>query len=164
MTRPRYILVADDNDNDLQLTLMALKRGGQSHEVAVAHDGVEVLDYLHCRGSFESRHRQNPDIILLDLKMPRMDGMDVLRAIRSDADLRMIPVVMLTSSREDEDVRKCYQLGVNAYVVKPVDFQQFMAVVQETEAFWTARNEPPPSVNGSVNNTGGVCQPTQVAA
>ena len=151
MPRIKCILVADDNDNDVQLILMALGRHKSRYQVAVAHDGAEALDYLYRRGEFQSRSAGNPVVILLDLKMPRVDGLEVLRQIKGDPQLKAIPVVMLTSSREESDVHTSYQLGVNAYVVKPVDFQEFLEAIKETEHFWAVLNEPPPEYPTSAN-------------
>jgi CheY-like chemotaxis protein len=144
MDRTKYILLADDNDNDVKLITMALARSRPQPEVAVTHDGAEALDYLYCRETFSARTRRNPDVILLDLKMPLVDGLEVLRQIKNDLRLKTIPVVMLTSSCEETDVLKSYQLGVNAYVVKPVDFKEFLEAIKDTEVFWAARNEAPP--------------------
>ncbi len=144
MDKTKTILLADDNDNDIQLVLMALSRQNHHHEVHIVHDGAEALDYLYYRGPSESRTHHNPDIIFLDLKMPCVDGLEVLRQVKSDPNLKTIPIVMLTSSCEENDVVASYQLGVNAYVIKPVDFKEFIEAIQETEIFWTARNEAPP--------------------
>src|SRR5207302_871916 len=129
---------------DVELTLAALAEHNLANEVAVARDGVEALDYLYCRGRFSGRASGNPAVILLDIKMPRMNGLEVLQRIKSDPQLKMIPVVMLTSSREEPDLLESYKLGVNAYVVKPVDFQQFVDAVKQVGAFWAVLNEPPP--------------------
>ena len=115
-----------------------------ANEVQVVRDGVEALDYLHRRAAFASRPPGNPALILLDLKMPKLDGISVLRHLRSDPDLKTVPVVILTSSRESQDLRTCYELGVNAYVVKPVKFDDFIQAVKEIGAFWGRLNEPPP--------------------
>ncbi|HEY1171314.1 MAG TPA: response regulator [Verrucomicrobiae bacterium] len=139
----KYILVADDNENDLQLAQIALQRGPTGAKLAVVHGGEEVLDYLYCRGCFEGRTDPDPDVILLDIKMPGVDGLDVLRQIKEDDRLRIIPVVMLTSSREESDIAACYRLGANAYVVKPVDFTEFVEAIRVTVTFWTGRNELP---------------------
>ncbi|MEW6305522.1 MAG: response regulator [Verrucomicrobiota bacterium] len=143
----KCILLADDNENDVQLIRMALSKLKGPHEIAVAHDGAEALDFLYYRGSFQSRPKENPTVILLDLKMPRVDGLEVLQQIKGDDSLKTIPVVMFTSSREQTDILKSYQLGVNAYVVKPVDFREFMQVVKDMEVFWIVCNEPPPESN-----------------
>jgi CheY-like chemotaxis protein len=126
-----------------QLTLAALSVHNLANEVAVARDGVEALDYLYRRGSFAQRPPGNPVVIMLDLKMPRLDGVQVLRQIKADEQLRLIPVVVLTSSRESLDLEACYQLGVNAYVVKPVRFIEFVEAVKQTGVFWALINQPP---------------------
>ena len=144
MSDLRSILLAEDNPNDLELTLAALAEYNLANEVVSVSDGAEALDYLHRRGPYSSRPPGNPAVILLDIKMPRMDGLEVLREVRSDADLRPIPVVILTSSREERDLIESYRLGVNAYVVKPVRFQEFVESVKQLGAFWAIVNEPPP--------------------
>jgi CheY-like chemotaxis protein len=143
MAQTKYILVVDDNDNDIQLTLMAIEHRVQCQQVAVAHDGAEALDYLYCRGGFQARRAPNPDLILLDIKMPLVDGLEVLRQVKDDQRLKTIPVVMLSSSREESDIVKSYRLGANAYVVKPVEFGEFMEAIRSTVSFWTDRNERP---------------------
>jgi len=139
----KRILLAEDNPNDVELTLTALSENHLANEVIVAHDGLEALDYLHRRGAYASRGNGNPVLVLLDLKMPKVDGLDVLREIKSDERLKTIPVVMLTSSREESDLIQSYELGANAYVVKPVGFQDFVAAVKEIGQFWAVVNEPP---------------------
>ena len=141
----RPILLAEDNPNDVELVLAALKRNKLANEVVVARDGEEVLDYIHRRGKFQSRDPGLPIVLFLDLKMPKVDGLGVLREIKGDAALRLLPVVMLTSSREEADLVKSYELGVNAYVVKPVDFQQFAEAIKQTGMFWAVINEPAPN-------------------
>ena len=140
----KRILLAEDSPEDVELTLAALGEHHLANEVVVIGDGVEVLDYLHRRGGFRDRAPGNPTVVLLDLKMPRLDGLDVLRDMKEDEKLRSIPVVMLTSSREESDIVESYQLGVNAYVVKPVVFQEFVDVVKNLGLFWAVLNEPPP--------------------
>jgi CheY-like chemotaxis protein len=140
----KRILLVEDDPNDVELTLAALSDHKLANEVAVARDGVEALDYLYRRGSFARRPPGNPVVILLDLKMPRMDGVQVLRQIKEDELLRLIPVVVLTSSRESLDLQACYRLGVNAYVVKPVQFVEFVEAVKQTGIFWALINQPPP--------------------
>ena len=140
----KKILIVEDNPNDLELTLEAL---GEYHIANTAHvvrDGAEALDYLCQRGTFADRPNGNPAVVLLDLKLPKMDGLEVLRAIRSDERLKFIPVVILTSSREERDVIESYKLGVNAYVVKPVNFHEFIDAVKGLGVFWAMINEPPP--------------------
>jgi two-component system, response regulator len=148
MNTLRPILLVEDSLKDIELVLAALKKNNFANEVIVARDGAEALDYLYRRGNFASRPMALPIVMLLDLKMPRKDGLEVLREIKTDRDLRMIPVVMLTSSREEEDLVKSYQLGVNAYVVKPVGFAQFVDAIKQTGNFWAVINEPPPQTPG----------------
>ncbi|MGA3008050.1 MAG: response regulator [Opitutaceae bacterium] len=144
MNELRTILLAEDNPNDVELTLAALAEHNIANQVFVASDGEQALDYLCQRGPFKERMAGNPAVVLLDLKMPKIDGLEVLCAIKKDDRLKNIPVVMLTSSREEQDLLRSYQLGVNAYVVKPVDFQSFMDAVKQIGAFWALYNEPPP--------------------
>jgi two-component system, response regulator len=138
------ILLAEDSAQDVELTLQALGEHNLSNSVDVARDGAEALDYLFRRGAHAARRNGNPVLILLDLKMPRVDGLEVLRAVKADPRLRTIPVVVLTSSRAEQDVVRSYELGVNAYVVKPVQFDKFVAAVRELGLFWMLLNEPPP--------------------
>lgn len=140
----RTILLADDSDQDVELVLSALKRNNFANPVTVARDGVEALDYFHRRGRYASEPPGLPLVLFLDLKMPRKDGLEVLRELKSDEKFKAVPIVMLTSSREETDLVKSYQLGANAYVVKPVDFQRFVEAIRQTGAFWAAINEPPP--------------------
>jgi CheY-like chemotaxis protein len=138
------ILVVEDDPNDVELTLTALEEYNLANEVVVTRDGEEALDYLYCRGNFKARSNDNPAVLLLDLKLPKRDGLEVLRQIKSDEKLRVIPVVVLTSSHEEKDVVASYKLGVNAYVVKPVDFHEFVNAVKELGIFWAVINESPP--------------------
>ena len=138
------ILLVEDNPHDLELTLIALSKSQLANEVVVVRDGAEALDYLHRRGEFAARAVGNPAVILLDLKLPKVDGLEVLKEIRSTDALRPIPVVMLTSSKEEQDVVRSYELGVNAYVVKPVDFAEFVRAIGDLGIFWAVLNEPPP--------------------
>jgi two-component system response regulator len=138
------ILLAEDSAQDVELTLQALGEHNLSNSVDVARDGAEALDYLFRRGAHAARQNGNPVLILLDLKMPRVDGLEVLRAVKADPRLRTIPVVVLTSSRAEQDVVRSYELGVNAYVVKPVQFDKFVAAVRELGLFWMLLNEPLP--------------------
>lgn len=138
------ILLVEDNPNDLELTLIALAKSQLANEVVVVRDGAEALDYLHRRGEFAERAAGNPAVILLDLKLPKVDGLEVLREIRSTKTLKSIPVCMLTSSKEEQDVVRSYELGVNAYVVKPVDFTEFVRAIADLGIFWAVLNEPPP--------------------
>ncbi len=144
MNSLKPILLVEDSPHDVELTLAALRDHHVANEVRVARDGEEAMDYLYMRGSFANRGEGDPAFVLLDLKMPKMDGLETLAAIKSDERLRNIPVVMLTSSREEIDLVRSYQLGVNAYVVKPVDFNGFMNAVQQIGAFWAVFNETPP--------------------
>jgi CheY-like chemotaxis protein len=138
------ILLAEDSPQDAELTLNALAEHNITNLVDLARDGAEALDYLYKRGKFAGRQGGNPVLVLLDLKMPRMDGLEVLRTVKADPQLRTIPVVILTSSREEQDVVRSYELGVNAYVVKPVEFDQFMRAVRDLGLFWLLINETPP--------------------
>lgn len=140
----KSILLVEDNMEDVELTLEALSDYNLANDVVVARDGAEALDYLYYQGSFKMRAAGNPAVILLDIKMPRVNGLEVLRKIKSDEKLKMIPVVMLTSSREEPDLKESDQLGVNAYVVKPVHFQEFVKAVEELGVFWALLNERPP--------------------
>jgi CheY-like chemotaxis protein len=143
------ILLVEDDPNDVDLTLAALGEYNLANEVVVVRDGAEALDFLHAKGSYASRSCGNPAVVLLDLKLPKVDGLEVLREIRTDESLKLIPVVVLTSSREDKDMVASYEFGVNAYVVKPVDFHEFVDAVKELGIFWAVINEPPPgSLNG----------------
>ena len=144
MTPLKRILLVEDNHRDVELTLAALDEFKLANEVVVARDGVEALDYLHGRGQFSGHGNGFPVVVLLDLKMPRMDGLEVLREIRNDSALKALPVVMITSSREEQDLLRSYELGVNAYVVKPVDFQKFVESIKQIGFFWAVINEPPP--------------------
>ena len=138
------ILMVEDDPRDVELTLTALGEYNLTNEVVVTHDGKEALDYLYCRGNFERRINENPAVLLLDLKLPKVDGLEVLKQIQSDEKLKMIPVVVLTSSREERDMVESYKLGMNAYVVNPVDFHEFVNAIKELGVFWAIINEPPP--------------------
>jgi len=140
----KRILLVEDNERDVELTLAALAEHNLANEVVTARDGAEALDYLYHRGRFAGHANGLPVVVLLDLKMPKVDGLEVLRHMREDAALRRVPVVMITSSREEQDLLNSYQLGVNAYVVKPVDFQKFVESVKQIGFFWAIINEPPP--------------------
>ena len=139
----RRILLAEDSDRDAEMTMDAL---GQQmiNEVVRVRDGSEVLDYLYQRGEFADNSDGLPSVVLLDLKMPKVDGLEVLRQIKADPKLKTIPVVVMTSSHEEQDMVKSYELGVNAYVVKPVNFSEFVEAVKKVGAFWAVVNEPPP--------------------
>ncbi|MGA8440095.1 MAG: response regulator [Candidatus Sulfotelmatobacter sp.] len=138
------ILMVEDDPKDVELTLTALEEYNLTNEVVVTRDGEEALDYLYHRGKFQARTNGNPAVLLLDLKLPKVDGLEVLQQIKSDEKLKMIPVVVLTSSREERDVVASYKLGVNAYVVKPVDFHEFVNAIKELGVFWAIINEAPP--------------------
>jgi CheY-like chemotaxis protein len=144
ITEMKRILLAEDDPNDVELTLAALAENNLANEVVVVNDGVEALDYLHARRKFAGRPRGNPAVVLLDIKMPKLDGLEVLRSMKSETALRSVPVVMLTSSREESDLVESYKLGVNAYVVKPVDFKEFISAVKNLGLFWAVVNQPPP--------------------
>jgi CheY-like chemotaxis protein len=138
------ILLVEDNPHDLELTLIALSKSQLANEVVVVRDGAEALDYLHRLGEYRSRPVGNPAVVLLDLKLPKVDGLEVLKDIRESEKLKSIPVVMLTSSKEEQDLLRSYELGVNAYVVKPVDFTEFVRAIADLGIFWAVLNEPPP--------------------
>jgi len=139
------ILLAEDNPNDVELTIEALAQHNLANRVTVAHDGVEAMEYLRREGAFKDREPGDPAVVLLDIKMPRKDGLEVLREIRSDPALKKVPVVILTSSREEQDLITSYDLGVNAYVVKPVNFPSFIDAVKQLGVFWAVINERPPN-------------------
>src|SRR5215475_8473938 len=145
------ILLIEDDPKDVELTMTALDEYNLANEVVLVTDGEQALDYLHRRGSYASRSHENPAVVLLDLKLPKVDGLEVLQQIRSTEALKMIPVVALTSSKEERDMIASYRLGVNAYVVKPVDFHEFVNAVKELGVFWALINEPPP---GSLQRPG----------
>jgi CheY-like chemotaxis protein len=140
----KRILLVEDSANDIELTLGALEENHLANEVVVVRDGAEALDFLYKRGVFKLRKNGNPAVVLLDLKLPRVDGLEVLKQLKADPDLRTVPVVMLTSSREEQDLVRSYNLGVNAYVVKPVDFKEFVTALRELGLFWAVINQPPP--------------------
>jgi CheY-like chemotaxis protein len=138
------ILLVEDDPKDVELTMAALGEYNLSNEVVVATDGEEALDYLYHRGKYQRRSGDDPAVMLLDLKLPKVDGLEVLQTVKSDEALKLIPVVVLTSSREEKDMVASYKLGVNAYVVKPVDFHEFVNAIKELGVFWAIINEPPP--------------------
>jgi CheY-like chemotaxis protein len=140
----KRILLAEDDPRDIELTLAALSENKLVNDVVVVRDGEEALDYLYRRGRFASRPEGQPVVVLLDLKMPKVDGIEVIRQLKSDEQMRTLPLVVLTSSRESRDLEECYRLGVNAFVVKPVHFGAFVEAVKEVGAFWAIVNEPPP--------------------
>ncbi|WP_232629692.1 response regulator [Methylobacterium sp. Leaf118] len=138
------ILLVEDSPNDVELTLAALEQSQLANEIVICRDGAEALDYLYRRGAFEGRDVRDPAVVLLDLKLPKVDGLEVLAAVKGDPQTRSIPIVMLTSSREEADLVRSYQLGVNAFVVKPVGFKAFFEAIQDLGVFWAVLNEPPP--------------------
>jgi CheY-like chemotaxis protein len=148
ITDIRTIVLAEDSPNDVELSIAALRENHVLNDIIVTRDGAETLDYLYRRNAFKTRGGGNPALLLLDLKMPKVDGLEVLRQIKTDATLRTIPVVVLTSSREEEDLLQSYDLGVNAYVVKPVEFGEFIQAVKSIGVFWAVINEPPPTGDG----------------
>ncbi len=144
MIETKRILFVEDNLNDIELTLNALQENGLANEVVVTHDGVEALAYLRRTGAYAERTPGLPVVVLLDVKLPKIDGLEVLRQMRADPDLRTVPVVMLSSSHEEKDLLQSYSLGTSAYVVKPVDFYEFVATIKHLGLFWGIINEPPP--------------------
>ena len=140
----RPILIAEDNPKDVELTLEALDQHNLANKVVAVKDGIEVLEFLRYEGQFKLRNRENPAVLLLDIKMPRMDGIELLQVIRHDQKLKYLPIVMLTSSREESDLLRSYELGANAFVVKPVEFQNFIEVIKQIGVFWALINELPP--------------------
>jgi CheY-like chemotaxis protein len=140
----KSILLVEDSPQDIEMTLEALAQYKVANDIVVVNDGEQALDYLYCRGTYQGRISGHPVVVLLDLKMPKVDGLEVLRAIKGDPEMKHIPVVMLTSSREEQDLVKSYEAGANAYVVKPVDFLQFIEAVRQLGAFWVVHNEAPP--------------------
>jgi CheY-like chemotaxis protein len=144
MSEIKRILLVEDNAKDVELTLAALAENNLANEVVVTRDGAEGLDYLFRRGQFAGRPEGLPVVVLLDLKMPKVDGLELLSQVKRDPVLKRIPIVMMTSSREEQDLVRSYALGVNAYVVKPLDFQQFVDSVKQIGFFWAVLNEPPP--------------------
>jgi CheY-like chemotaxis protein len=144
MNSLKRILLAEDNIRDVELTLAAFEENHLANEVVVVRDGAEALDYLNKKNKYSDRGNGYPAVVFLDLKMPKVDGLEVLRSMKSDPQLRTIPVVMLTSSREERDLVRSYELGVNAYVVKPVDFEQFALAIKQLGFFWAVLNELPP--------------------
>jgi CheY-like chemotaxis protein len=150
----KEILLAEDDPKDVELTLAALEEHNLANRVVVARDGVEALDYLYRRGAYASRPPGYPLVVLLDLKMPKVDGLEVLRQVKGDSALKTIPIVVLTSSRQERDIVESYDLGVNAYVVKPVDFDRFVKVIRQLGLFWVLNNESPASVMNSRKRRG----------
>lgn len=146
----KHILLVEDDPRDLELTLNVLKKHHFLNRIDVARDGEEALDYLHRRGAFSGRQAQQPVVVLLDIKMPKIDGTEVLRQMKAHDQLKMIPVVMLTSSNENHDLQNCYRLGVNSYIVKPVDIAQFTKSISEVGVFWGLINQPPMCATGKM--------------
>ncbi|MFD1747503.1 response regulator [Rhizobium helianthi] len=140
----RPILLVEDSPLDLELTLAALEKCQLANEIVIARDGAEAMDYLLSAGVYQNRQAGDPAVVLLDLKLPKMDGLEVLERVKRDDALRHIPIVMLTSSREEQDLVRSYELGVNAFVVKPVEFTEFFKAIQDLGVFWALLNEPPP--------------------
>ena len=141
----KRILLVDDNPHDRELALNALQQNNLANDVVTLRDGVEALDYLYRRGEFATRPNIHPAVILLDLKMPKVDGLEVLQQIKSNPELQMIPVVIMTSSREEQDLVRSYKLGANAYVVKPLNFHEFIEAIRVLGSFWAVLNELPPA-------------------
>ncbi|GJD79364.1 response regulator [Methylobacterium gregans] len=152
MAALKPILLVEDNPNDIELTLAALESSQLANEIVICRDGAEALDFIYRRGAYEGRQHQDPAVVLLDLKLPKVDGLEVLSKVKGDPATRGIPVVMLTSSREETDVVRSYNLGVNAFVVKPVAFDEFFAAIKEIGVFWALLNEPPPHRGGWPSN------------
>lgn len=144
MPELKRILLVEDDNRDVELTLTALEENRLANEVVVVRDGAEALDYLFRRGTFKLRRLGNPAVVLLDLKLPKVNGLEVLEQIKSNSELKSVPVVMLTASAEEPDLKTAYGLGVNAYVVKPVDFPDFVKALREIGLFWAVINQPPP--------------------
>ena len=150
MSELKQILLAEDSEDDAELTTAALRENHIANDIVLVRDGEEALDYLYRRGAYQSRPEVMPTVVLLDLKMPKVDGLEVLKTLRADARMKTLPVVILTSSRQESDIVESYQLGVNAYVVKPVKFQQFAEAVRVLGLFWAVLNESPPVRSRSV--------------
>ncbi|NOT54674.1 MAG: response regulator [Deltaproteobacteria bacterium] len=144
MIHAQQMLLVEDNQNDVELMLSILAESHFANEVVVVRDGAEALDYLFRRGKFATRDEHTPAVVLLDMKMPKVNGLEVLKQIRADQRLRWLPVVMLTSSRVERDILESYECGANAYVVKPVDFEEYVETVKDIGKFWSVHNEPPP--------------------
>ena len=145
-TEIKTILIVDDSRNDIELAISALSEKNLANEVVIAEDGIEALDFLYKRGKFSEHQNGNPVVILLDIKMPRMDGIEVLKHIRLEPRFRLIPVIMVTSSAEEKDLVESYKLGANSYVVKPVDIVQFIDAIKVLGQYWAVINQPPPSI------------------
>jgi two-component system response regulator len=161
MNETRTILLVDDSSNDAALTLSALKQIRMPHQVTIASDGAEALDFLFSRGAFQARPAGNPVMVLLDLNMPRVDGFEVLRQMRADTRVNLVPVVVFSSSREERDLLKSYELGANAFVVKPIEYQQLLQALEVIGSFWAVWNEAPPKRLGATTE---INEPARVAA
>ena len=146
MAELKRILLVEDARHDVELITAALAEHHLANEVIIARDGQQALDYLFREGQYSERTDGNPAVVLLDLRLPKVDGLEVLARIKADVELKVIPVVMLTSSREDQDLAKSYNLGVNAYVVKPINFQEFVEAIKQVGLFWAVLNQPPPDI------------------
>lgn len=146
----RRVLLVEDSSNDVELILNSLSENHLANEVVVVRDGEEALNYLYRRGIFKMRMEGNPVVVLLDLKLPKINGMEVMTQLKADPAFRLIPIVVLTSSREEPDLLRCYELGANAYVVKPIDFHEFVDVIKQVGLFWAVVNQPPPGSLPSV--------------
>lgn len=144
MAELKPILLVEDSPKDIELTLAALEKSQLANDVVVVRDGAEALDYMFCRADYAARRGGNPAVVLLDIKLPKVDGLEVLQALKGHPETRRVPVVMLTSSREESDLVRSYELGVNAFVVKPVGFHEFFEAIQDLGVFWAVLNEPPP--------------------
>lgn len=155
----RPILLVEDSANDVELTLAALAQCNIANEVVVVRDGAQALDYVYCQGEYASRTPGNPAVILLDLKLPKIDGLEVLARLKADPQQQQIPVVMLTSSREERDVVRSYRLGVNSFVVKPVEFAEFFEAIQNLGMFWAILNQPPPMLGEGASKRPGADTP-----
>jgi CheY-like chemotaxis protein len=153
MQELKRILLVEDSPNDVELILAALAENCLANEVVVVRDGEEALDYLYRRGVFRLRMEGNPVVVLLDLKLPKVDGLEVLAQVKSDPEMRGLPVVVLTSSREEQDIVNSYNLGTNAYVVKPVDFHEFVDAIKDLGLFWAVVNQPPPGSMSSLRHS-----------
>jgi CheY-like chemotaxis protein len=149
MAELKPILLVEDNPKDLELTLAALDQSQLANDVLICRDGAEALDFLFRRNEYRDRNTLDPAVVLLDLKLPKVDGLEVLATVKADPRLRHTPIVMLTSSREESDLVRSYELGVNAFVVKPVGFREFFDAIQDLGVFWAVLNEPPPRGNGA---------------
>ncbi len=146
MSEPIEILLVEDNPNDLELTLHALERHNLANKIHIVRDGEEAMDFLFCRGAFSARtFDAPPKVVLLDLKLPKVDGLEILRAVKADSRTKAVPVVVMTSSKQQRDLVESYQLGVNSYIQKPINFQEFQEVIRQLGYYWLAINQPPPA-------------------